>query len=70
MPTAAIIGFENVTVNVSEGSLFATLFVAVLGTTRLGGEVTISFSTADITAANAARGDGNLISLCVELLIL
>ena len=30
----------------------------------------VSFSTADITAANAARGDDNLISLCVELLML
>ena len=69
MPTAAVIGFENTTVNV-ERSQFATLFVAVLGTTRLGREVTVNFSTADITAANAARGDGNLISMCVELLIL
>ena len=68
--TAAIIGFENITVNVTEGSPFATLFVAVLGTTRLEGEVTINFSTADITAANAARGDDNLYSLCSELLIL
>ena len=57
MPTAAIIGFENITVNVSEGSPFTTLFVAVLGTTRLVGEVTVSFSTADIIAANGARGD-------------
>ena len=60
MPTAARIGFENITVSVSEGSGFATLFVAVFGTTRLGGEVTVSFSTADITAGNAARGKDNL----------
>ena len=66
MPTAARIGFENTTVSVSEGSGFATLLVAVLGTTRLGREVTVSFSTADLSA----RGNGNLISLCVELLIL
>ena len=65
MPTAAIIGFGNTTVNVDERSQFATLFVAVLGSTRLGGEVTVSLSTADITAANAAKGDGNLISLIV-----
>ena len=70
MPTAAIIDFENITVNVNEGSPFATLFVTVLGVTRLGGEVTISFSTADITAPNPARGDSNLISLCSELLVL
>ena len=63
MPTAAIIGFENITVNVNEGSLFVTLFVTVLGDTRLGREVTVSFSTADITAVDAARGDDNLISL-------
>ena len=66
MPTAARIGFENTTVSVSEGSGFATLFVAVLGTTRLGGEVTVMFSTSDFTA----RGNGNLISSCVALSIL
>ena len=66
MPTAARIGFETTIVSVSEGSQFATLFVAVLGTTRLGGEVTVMFSTADLTAG----GNGNLISLCVELSIL
>ena len=68
MPTAAIIGFENITVSVSEESPFATLFVSVLGTTRLGGEVTVRFFTDDITAANAARGEGNLISLCSDVL--
>ena len=62
MPTAARIGFEDIFVNVSEGSRFATLFVAVLGTTRLGREVTIRFSTTDITVPNAARGDNKLIS--------
>ena len=66
MPTAARIDFENITVSVSEGSQFATLFVAILGTTRLGGEVDVMFFTANITA----RGNGNLISLCVEQSIL
>ena len=65
MPTAARIGFEDIFVNVSEESQFATLFVAVLGTTSLGGEVTVHFSTADIASANAARGDGNLHSHCL-----
>ena len=65
MPTAARVGFEDISVNVSEGSPFATLFVAVLGTTRLGGEVTVRFSTADIISADAARGDSNLLSHCL-----
>ena len=62
IPTVARVGFESNSVNVNEGSQFATLFVAVLGTTSLGGEVTLRFSTADITAANAARGDDKSIS--------
>ena len=46
----AIIGFENVTISVSEGAMFAELPVAVLGATTLGGEVTVNFSTIDLTA--------------------
>ena len=46
----AIIGFENVTISVSEGSMFAELPVAVLGATTLGGEVTVNFSTINLTA--------------------
>ena len=46
----AIIRFENVTLSVSEGSMFAETPVAVLGATTLGGEVTVNFSTIDLTA--------------------
>ena len=46
----ATIGFENVTFSVAEGAGFVVLPVAVLGTTTLGGEVTVRFNTADLTA--------------------
>ena len=46
----ATIGFENVTISVSEGAMFAEIPVAVLGATTLGGEVTVNFSTLDLTA--------------------
>ena len=68
--SAPKIGFENITVIVSEGSGVATLYVVDLGTVRLGGEVTIYFYTADITAANAATGNGNTVSLCNAILSL
>ena len=44
------IGFENITFSVVEGAEFAELPVAVLGTTTLGGEVTVLFSTSDLSA--------------------
>ena len=44
------IGFENITISVSEGAMFAEIPVAVLRTTTLGGEVTVNFSTIDLTA--------------------
>ena len=46
----AIIGFENLTISVSEGAMFAEIPAAVLGATTLGGEVTVNFSTLDLTA--------------------
>ena len=46
----AIIGFESVTFSVSEGAMFAEIPVAVLGITTLGREVTVNFSTIDLTA--------------------
>ena len=46
----ARIGFENITFSVVGGAGFAELPVAVLGTTTLGGEVTVRFSTSDLTA--------------------
>ena len=44
------IGFENITFLVQEGVRFAELPVAVIGTTTLGGEVIVRFSTSDISA--------------------
>ena len=46
----ARLGFENITFSVVEGAGFAELPVAVLGTTTLGGEVTVRFNTSDLTA--------------------
>ena len=46
----ARIGFENITFTYGEAAGFAELPVAVLGTTTLGGEVTVLFNTADLTA--------------------
>ena len=48
----ARIGFENIIFSVEEGSGagFAEIPVAVLGTTTLGGEVTVRFSTSDLSA--------------------
>ena len=48
--SVARIGFETITFSVQEGAGFAELHVAVLGTTTLGGEVTVRFSTNDLTA--------------------
>ena len=50
MLTAARIGFLNTTLLVNEISGFATLYVAILGSTTLGREVAIRFSTADSSA--------------------
>ena len=44
------IGFENISISVSEGAMFAEIPVAVLGATTLGGEITVNFSTIDLTA--------------------
>ena len=44
------IGFGNITFSVREGAGFAELPVTVLGTATLGGEVTVRFSTSDISA--------------------
>ena len=50
----ARIGFENIIFSVEEGSGsgagFAEIPVAVLGTITLGGEVTVRFSTSDLSA--------------------
>ena len=46
----AVIGFENISISVSEGAMCAEIPVAVLGTTTLGGEVTVNVSTIDQTA--------------------
>ena len=46
----ARIGFETITFSVQEGAGFAELPVAVLGSTTLGGEVTVRFSTSDLKA--------------------
>ena len=46
----ARIGFENITFTYGEAAGFAELPVAVLGTTTLGGEVTVCFNTAYLTA--------------------
>ena len=46
----ARIGFENITFTYGEAAGFAELLVTVLGTTTLGREVTVHFSTADLTA--------------------
>ena len=54
--TVARIGFLNTTINVNETSGYANLSVAVLGSTKLGREVTIHFSTADMSAT----GNGSL----------
>ena len=48
--SVARIGFETITFSVQEGAGFAELPVAVLGTTTLGGEVTVRFTTSDLTA--------------------
>ena len=49
-----VIGFENIIFSVEEGSGsgagFAEIPVAVLGTITLGGEVTVRFSTSDLSA--------------------
>ena len=47
----ATIGFENFTFSVQEEAGFAELPVAVLGSTTLGGEVTVLFSTHYISSA-------------------
>ena len=46
----ATIGFENVSFSVSEGAMFVDIPVVVLGTTTLGGEITVHFNTSDLTA--------------------
>ena len=46
----ARIGFESIAFSVGEAAGFAELPVAVLDTTTLGGEVTIRFSTSDLSA--------------------
>ena len=46
----ATIGFENISVSVQEGAGFAVLYVAVLSDTTLGGDVTVRFSTAGLSA--------------------
>ena len=46
----ARIGFETITFSVQEAAGFAELPVAVLGTTTLGGEITVRFNTSDLTA--------------------
>ena len=48
--SVARIGFENITFSIEEGAGFAELPVAVLGSTTLGREVTVLFSTSDLTA--------------------
>ena len=47
--TGAIIGFENISVSVHEGTGVAMIYVAVLNGT-LGRDVTVLFSTADLSA--------------------
>ena len=46
----ARIGFETITFSVQEGAGLAELPVAVLGGTTLGREVTVRFSTSDLSA--------------------
>ena len=46
----ARIGIENITLSVHEGAEFANLTVAVLDTTVLGEDVTVRFSTTDLSA--------------------
>ena len=50
MYAVARIGIENITLSVHEGAEFANLTVAVLDTTVLGREVTVRFSTTDLSA--------------------
>ena len=50
VPAVATIGFENVSFSVSEGAMFVDIPVVVLGTTTLGGEITVLFNTSDLTA--------------------
>ena len=47
--TGAIIGFENISVSVQEGAGVAVIYVAVLNGT-LGGDVTVWFSTTELSA--------------------
>ena len=47
--TGAIIGFENIAVSVQEGTGVIVVYVAVLNGT-LGRDVTVRFSTADLSA--------------------
>ena len=47
--TGALIGFENISVSVQEGTGVVVLYVAVLNGT-LGRDVTVRFSTADLSA--------------------
>ena len=49
MFTVATIGFEAISVSVQEGTGVVVLYVAVLDGI-LGGDVTVQFSTADLSA--------------------